>query len=131
MQPPIFAPMTIEHLATYLAQDTDADRRWLLLLEFLEEYEHEPAPARSTLVAAEPASTGDVRWDALLAGVAEWLAGRDDFTPPGWVHSPHRTLSTSWCPYELGSLRRLASDNAPPEIRRHGVLVDPYDLARA
>lgn len=30
-----------------------------------------------TLVEAEPDGTGDARWDALLAGIAEWLAARD------------------------------------------------------
>lgn len=127
---PTFVPMTIEHLATYLEEATDADRRWLLLLEFLEEYEHEPTSTRRSLVQAEPPTTGDDRWDALLAGVAEWLAARGEFVAPGWVHSPERTLSASWCPYALASLQRLASANAPPEIRRHGVLVDPYDLVR-
>jgi len=69
--------------------------------------------------------------DALLAGVAEWLAARDRFDAPLWVHAPERTLSDLWCPHTLASLRRLAGDNAPPEIRRHGVLIDPYDLVRA
>lgn len=126
-----FAPMTIEHLAAHVAEESDADRRWLLLLEFLEEHDHEPTATRRSLVEAEPALVGDERWDALLAGVAEWLAVRDGLTAPPWVHAPHRTLSDAWCPHALASLQRLASDNAPPEIRRHGVLIDPYDLARA
>ncbi len=126
-----FAPMTIEHLAAHVAKEIDADRRWMLLLEFLEEYEHEPTPIRRSLIEAEPGTVGDDRWNALLAGVAEWLAVRDDFAPPAWVHAPKRSLSDMWCPHTLASLRRLADDNVPPEIRRHGVLIDPYDLARA
>ncbi len=126
-----FVAMTIQRLAAYLADVADADRRWSLLLEFLEEYEHEPASRRRSLVEAEPASTGDVRWDALLAGIAEWLAVRDSFPAPTWVGLPERTLAEPWSPHQLASLRRLAADNAPSEIRRHGVLIDPYDLARA
>jgi len=129
MQP--FAPMAIGLLAAHLAEVVDADRRWLLLLEFLEEYEHEPVPSRAVLLRAEPPGTGDDHWDALLAGVAEWLATRDDVTAPDWVHSPRRSLSAPWCPYGLASLQRLASQHAPPELRRHGVLIDPYDLARS
>jgi len=75
--------------------------------------------------------TGDAHWDALLAGIAEWLAARDDFPMPAWAGTPERTLPEPWSPQRLPSLRRLAADNAPPEIRRHGILVDPYDLARA
>jgi len=126
-----FTPMTIQRLAAHVADEADADRRWSLLLEFLEEYEHEPPTSRRSLIEAEPARTGDVRWDALLAGIAEWLAARDSVPAPTWVGLPERTLPEPWSPHGLASLRRLAADNAPPEIRRHGVLIDPYDLARA
>ena len=126
-----FVPMTIQRLAVHVADEADAERRWLLLLEFLEEYHHEPPAHHRSLVEAEPALTGDAHWDALLAGIAEWLAARDDFPAPAWAGTPQRTLPEPWSPHRLASLRRLAADNAPPEIRRHGVLVDPYDLARA
>lgn len=126
-----FTPMTMQRLAAHVADEADADRRWLLLLEFLEEYEHEPPTDRRSLVEAEPARTGDARWDALLAGIAEWLAARDSFPTLPWVGTPERTLSEPWSPHKLTSLQRLAADNAPPEIRQHGVLIDPYDLARA
>lgn len=126
-----FTPMTIQRLAAHLANEAEADRRWLLLLEFLEEYEHEPATGHPSLVEDEPPDTGDAHWDALLAGIAEWLAAQDNFPAPAWATTPKRTLPEPWSPHELTSLRRLAADNAPPEIRRHGVLIDPYDLARA
>jgi len=126
-----FTPMTIQRLATYVADEADADRRWLILLEFLEEYRHEPATRRPSLVDMEPGGTNDAHWDALLAGIAEWLAARDGFPAPSWVGTPERTLCEPWSPHQLASLRRLAADHVPPEIRRHGVLIDPYDLARA
>lgn len=126
-----FIAMTIERLAAHVADEAEADRRWSLLLEFMEEYEHEPATGRPSLVEVEPGGTNDAHWDALLAGIAEWLAARDGFTAPPWVGTPERTLSDLWSPHELASLRRLAADHVPPEIRRHGVLIDPYDLARA
>lgn len=126
-----FTPLTIQRLATHVAAEADADRRWLLLLEFLEEYQNEPVTRLPALIDAEPARTGDAHWDALLAGIAEWLAVRDNIPAPPWVGTPERTLTEPWSPHQLASLRRLAADNSPPEIRRHGVLIDPYDLARA
>ena len=126
-----FSPLTIQRLATHVAAEVNADRRWLLLLEFLEEYRHEAVTRHRSLVDAEPTTTGDAHWDALLAGITEWLAALDDFPAPAWVGTPERTLTEPWSPHRLASLRRLAADNAPPEIRRHGVLIDPYDLARA
>lgn len=126
-----FTAMTIQRLAAHVADEADADRRWSLLLEFIEEYEHETATRRPSLIEMEPGGTNDAHWDALLAGVAEWLAAQDGFPAPSWVGAPERTLRKPWSPHQLASLRRLADDNAPPEIRRHGVLIDPYDLARA
>ncbi|MGI9121097.1 MAG: hypothetical protein ACR2G7_13425 [Acidimicrobiales bacterium] len=125
-----FAPMSIDRLGVHLAEAGDGDRRWLLLLEFLEEYEHEPAPTRAALLQPEPPGTGDDRWDALLAGVAEWLSTSEGRAGPDWDRTPRRTLAAPWCPYELASLQRLAGRNAPAELRRHGVLIDPYDLSR-
>ena len=96
----IFTSMSIDRLGVHLAEAGDPDRRWLLLLEFLEEYEHEQPPARPALLQPEPPGTGDDRWDALLAGVAEWLAGRDGFAAPTWAHTPGRTLPAAWCPQQ-------------------------------
>ncbi|CAN5116486.1 hypothetical protein BH24ACT1_BH24ACT1_08690 [soil metagenome] len=62
----IFVPMAIDRLAVHLAEGTDQDRRWLLLLEFLEEYEHEPAEARAALLQPEPPGTGDDQSDGLI-----------------------------------------------------------------
>ncbi len=105
-----FTPMTIQRLATHVADEADADRRWSLLLEFLEEYEHEPATNRRSLVEAEPARTGDVRWDALLAGIAEWLAAFP--LRPGWVAPSARSVSP-------GAPTRSPRCDAWPPTMRH------------
>ena len=44
----------------------------------------EPAP--SELIAQEPAATGDARFDAALAGVAEFFATERGIPAPGWVN---------------------------------------------
>ena len=89
-----FTAMTIQRLAAHVAGEADADRRWSLLLEFLEEYEHEPANQRPSLVEEEPRGTSDPHWDALLAGIAEWVAARDGFpAPPGWVPPSARSAT--------------------------------------
>ncbi len=74
-----FTPMTIQRLAAHMADEADAERRWSLLLEFLEEYEHEPASPRRLLVEAEPATTNDAHWDALLAGITGVARGPGRF----------------------------------------------------
>ena len=43
--------------------------------------------------------TGDERWDALLAAVAEHLAAQHDLAPPEWAEM--RVLQQPWFPAEL------------------------------
>ena len=44
-----YTPMTINRLGTHLGEVADADRRWLLLLEVLEEFEQgQPGPELSS-----------------------------------------------------------------------------------
>ena len=61
-------------MAGRLAREADGKIRWKLVWEFLEEYRWEPDNAQPRLLRDEPSPTGDERWDALLAALAEHLA---------------------------------------------------------
>ncbi|MEV6814366.1 hypothetical protein, partial [Micromonospora sp. NPDC051296] len=88
--------MSLVVLASHLAS-ADSDRiRWKLVWEFLEEYRWEPAETRVGLLTDEPGSTEDVRWDALLAALAEYLLAQADLAPPEWVEE--RVLRRAWFP---------------------------------
>jgi hypothetical protein len=67
-----------------LLKDANQSLQWRLLAEFLEEYRWEPVDSRFRLLAAEPPSTGDERWDVLLAALAEHLAAQGRRRLPGW-----------------------------------------------
>jgi hypothetical protein len=58
----------------YLSRTGDEKTRWKTFWEFLEEYRWEPEDAQAALLADEPPSVADERWDALLAAMAEHLA---------------------------------------------------------
>jgi hypothetical protein len=77
-----YQPMTLADLARFVAGEAEFDVRWRLVVEFLKEYHQEPAGMRPQLLAGTPPGTGDVRWDALLAGLAENLAMRDGNAAP-------------------------------------------------
>lgn len=47
---------------------------------------------QAAVLAVEPPTTGDRRWDALLAGVVEWLAHRQAVRTPAWTAEPDRFL---------------------------------------
>src|SRR5260370_32229339 len=84
--------MTLADLADHLARVADDKVRWKLVWEFMEEYRWEADDVQPSLLEAEPPSTGDERWDTLLAALAEHLAARHDLAPfPPATSSRSRT----------------------------------------
>ena len=126
------SPLTLADLALLVRDESDDDRRWRLLLGFLEEYRHGGALDRPTLFAAEPRETNDRRWDVLLAAVAEHLAYDEDVPAPLWVRTPEREwLGTIWWVVPLPSARPWALAHSPASFRRRGIFLHPDDLAVA
>src|SRR5579875_1501517 len=111
--------MTLADLAERIAQTADAKVRWKLVWEFLEEYRWEPADIQPSLLAEEPASVGDDRWDTLLAALAEHLAAEHDLASPEWTET--RVLLRPWFPAELKVQRAEALVWAPAAFRKHRV----------
>jgi hypothetical protein len=98
-----YRPMTLVDLASRLVRTAESKTRWKLVWEFLEEYRWEPDDVQSSLLRDEPPPTGDERWDALLAAVAEHLAAQHDLAPPEWAET--RVLQQPWFPAELETQR--------------------------
>jgi transcriptional regulator with XRE-family HTH domain len=83
-------------------------------------------PADDEAFFAAPSTTGDQRWDALLAGVVEDLALRTGRVVPGWTQG--HALPTFWF---VGSMRELdayAHAHSPFPLQVRGVMIDPADL---
>ncbi|MDG4766823.1 hypothetical protein O7632_22375 [Solwaraspora sp. WMMD406] len=123
-----YEPMSLAVLATHLASADTDQTRWKLVWEFLEEFRWEPA-TRVRLLMDEPERTGDERWDALLAALAEHLLAQADLAPPQWVDA--RVLRRAWFPAELAVHRADALAWAPAAFRKHGVYLSIHDLAAA
>src|SRR6266487_2316941 len=120
-----YRAMTLADLARLLP-DAHRSARWRLVAEFLEEYRWEPVEARFRLLADEPPSTGDERWDVLVAALAEHLAARDGRGAPAW--SEPRRLRRFWFPFNTPAARVDAVVHAPAAFRRRGVFIAPQDL---
>lgn len=105
----------------------DNQRRLRLVFEFLRSAQEDGHPL-VLLVAATPPPTGDVRFDALLAAIAEDLSVRADEVPPAWVHEPNRILDGAWWVSDLPSARASALVHTPASYRRRGVMIDRHDL---
>jgi hypothetical protein len=121
--------MAVADLAARLLRAADDGTRWKLVWEFLEEYRWESRGAQSSLLADEPPSTGDERWDALLAALAEHLAAKNDLAPPDWAEL--RVLRRPWFPAQLRVQRADALVHAPAAFRKHGVYLSATDLGAA
>ena len=123
-----YRPLDVARLGRLLVGADDA-LRWRLIAEFLEEYRWEPSPARLALLAEEPDSTGDERWDVFLAALAEYLAARDGRGAPAWSES--RSLRRLWFPFNTRAARVDAVVHAPAAFRRRGVYVAAQELGVA
>ncbi len=100
--------------------------RWVA--QFVDEFDHASQADRSGLVAAEPPSTGDPRWDALLAGVVEHLCFHHDLPTPEWTLRPSRFLERWWFVTPYRSLHASAFVSTPPALANRGVFIHESSL---
>lgn len=126
-----YRAMTITELAVALMSEGEENCRRRLVLEFVEEYRHEDPTKRDGLIDERPAPTGDPRYDALLAGLAEHLAYHDGRPAPGWTSHPSRFLEEWWFPIDLPSVRADALVHSPAAFRIRGVFLGSGALDRA
>lgn len=111
--------------------DAEGAFRWVLqLLDDLHRLDEEMLEAHLRL---EPPSTGDRRWDAMLAAAAEHVALQRGVPPPGWSAAPSRFLDQWWFVI-LDLIGRVPKGFAvlaltsPPAFSVRGVMLDPASL---
>jgi len=84
------------------------------------------SPADREAFFAQPSTTGDQRWDAMLAGNVEDLAIREGTDVPAWTRGG--ALPEFWFVGGIPSLRAYAFAYSPFSLQIRGVMVDPADL---
>ena len=104
------------------------------LCQLIDDYEtarrHEGAPAAAGLFEHPPESSGDGRFDAALAALAEHLARRDSWAPPLWAFEHQRYAQPWWFVAGLSSLRATALVQSPLAFRKRGVFICDGALTR-
>jgi hypothetical protein len=123
----------IRYSAAELARDirqADDGDRLRLVFEFVERWNETPATDSVGLVASPPQPTGDRRWDALVAGLVEHLAGLRDVPTPPWVEEPARFFAGAWWVVDTPLFRVWALHDTPAALLRHGVMLSRDDLQR-
>lgn len=104
------------------------------VLQLLDNYERarrrSGLPSAARLFREPPPSSGDHRYAAAIAGLAEHLARRDGWTPPRWAFEPERYAEPWWFVAGLRSLRPTALVESPLAFRKRGVFITKNALER-
>ena len=87
-----------------------------------------PAEQVADEIEADPGSTGDLRWDALVAGVVERAAHVARVRTPMWTGAQARFLEEWWFLTPYRSLHASALVETPAELANRGVFVHESSL---
>lgn len=112
----------------------DPDDAFRQVIMFVDDIKRVDRSAARRALRIEPETTGDKRWDALLAGIAEYCSHLVGLPVPGWASAPSRFLRKAWFVIEdiIGrpapGLAALVFVESPPELSARGVYIDGSSL---
>jgi transcriptional regulator with XRE-family HTH domain len=118
--------VSLSDLADIIRQDLseDSERDALrLLFGFADDFRGSSRPGRIALIRDEPESTGDSRFDAALAGIAEFFAAESGIPAPKWVNGPSRFTEPWWFAATRTAFHAYTLANTPAVFARHGVFI--------
>lgn len=116
---------TINDLAGEIAGAPE-DERLRIVRQFLMDVDS--ASDLADAINREPRTTGDKRWDALLAGVVEDLAFTRRLPIPAWTADPRRFLETWWFVTRYKAMHATAMAHTPAALANRGVFVTRASL---
>ena len=94
-----------------------------LLFGFADDFRGSSPPGQAALIANEPEPTGDARFDAALAAMAEFFAAEARLPAPEWVEQPNRFVEPWWFIASRPAFHAYTLANSPALFVRHGVFV--------
>jgi hypothetical protein len=121
--------LTLVDAAEAIGATSSEARRLRVFFEFSRGADDAGAAALP-LITAEPPTTGQPRYDALLAAIAEHIAARHGLPGPLWSITIDRFLEIPWWMSDLPSARAHALLWAPASFRRRGIYLDRHDLTQ-
>jgi transcriptional regulator with XRE-family HTH domain len=101
-------------------REQDATR---LLFGFADDFRGSSRPGKISLISEEPAPTGDVRFDAALAGLAEFFAAEAPVPVPEWVDGEGRFAEPWWFVTSRPAFHAYVLAHTPASFARHGVFL--------
>jgi transcriptional regulator with XRE-family HTH domain len=94
-----------------------------LLFGFADDFRGSSGPGRRALIAEPPPPTGDARFDAALAGSAEFFAAEARMWPPSWVQAGERFVEPWWFVASRTEFHAYTLARTPATFARHGVFI--------
>jgi transcriptional regulator with XRE-family HTH domain len=94
-----------------------------LLFGFADDFRGSSRPGKFALLRDEPMPTGDVRFDAALAGIAELFAAEAGIAAPAWVNGPGRFVEPWWFVTSRPEFHAYVLAHTPAVLVRHGVFM--------
>ncbi len=104
---------------------------WRRLLDFVDDFRGSPRAGQVWLIEHAPASCGDPRFDAAIAGLVELLCDEAGIDWPRWTDDPKRFAEPWWFVSGLRGFEAAALRDSPVEFKRHGVFVNEGAFDRA
>jgi transcriptional regulator with XRE-family HTH domain len=117
---------SLAELAETIAEDLQQDREsdaLRLLFGFADDCRGSSRAGRVALLRDEPPPTADARFDAALAGVAEFFADESAIAAPKWVDDPERFVEPWWFVASRPAFHAYTLAHTPAVFARHGVFV--------
>ncbi|WP_370524013.1 type II toxin-antitoxin system Y4mF family antitoxin [Cellulomonas sp. APG4] len=104
----------------------DTDFALRLLGRALSEFGNLTDPGDRAAFLAEPASTGDHRWDTLVAASIARACRKAGLRPPEWTRT--RPLDSWWFPVYDPVLTARTMQRTPVDLAAHGIWLDERAL---
>ncbi len=94
-----------------------------LLFGFADDFRGSSRAGRLALLTDTPPPTGEARFDAALAGAAEFFAAEGAIAAPVWANGPERFVEPWWFLASRPAFHAYTLANTPACFARHGVFV--------
>jgi len=94
-----------------------------LMFGFADDFRGSTRPGQIALIEDKPPATGDVRFDAALAGLAEFFAIEGGVPIPAWVNEPGRFAEPWWFVASRPAFHAYTLAHTPAVFARHGVFI--------
>lgn len=94
-----------------------------VLFGFADDFRGSGRAGQIALIGSEPPPTQDRRFDAALAGMAEYFASEASVLAPDWVNGPTRFVEPWWFVTSRAAFHAYLLASTPVAFARHGVFM--------